>query len=136
LFDLSFSNDTDFQISKLIFENVFSELEFLIKERKIISLSIVSDKEIKKINFKFRNKNKVTDVLSFSYLDKIDNFCGEIFISAKTAFKQSQENKIDFNFELKKLFIHAVLHIFGFDHKKKKDREKMEKIEKQILKKI
>lgn len=86
----------------------------------IMQLYFVSDEEIKKINKKYRGKNKMTDVISLSYIDAHrfpnDNLLGEIFISFDTAKKYSEERGILMEKEIEFLFIHGVLHVFGFEH--------------------
>ena len=97
---------------------------------------------MKKLNKKFRKKNKITDVLSFpfyttKYLKLIKEkkiYIGDIAISYEiTNFRSKKTN---FFLELDKLWIHGLLHLIGHDHIKNKDYYKMYKIEKKILNSI
>ena len=99
------------------------------------------EKEIKKLNKKFRNKNKSTDVLSFPFYKKSqlrkkikiekEIYLGDIIINLNMI--KSKNNKIKFKDELNKLWIHGLVHLFGFKHKKDKDYYSMQKIEKSYL---
>ena len=93
---------------------------------------------MKELNKKFRNKNKPTDVLSFSFNDKMkykkNLYLGDIAISYEIVNKRSKNS--NFSLEFDKMWIHGYLHLLGHDHKKKKDFKKMKKIEDLILNKF
>ena len=98
------------------------------------SILLTSNKEMKKLNNKFRKKNKTTDVLSFPM--KIKNkkklYVGDIAISFE--FIKERSNKTNFFLEFDKMWIHGYLHLVGYDHKKYNDFKRMLKKEKLILK--
>ena len=98
------------------------------------SILLTNNKEMKKLNHKFRKKNKTTDVLSFPI--KIKNkkklYVGDIAISFEIVKKRSKET--NFFLEFDKMWIHGYLHLIGYDHKKYNDFKKMLKKEKLILK--
>tara|TARA_Y100000590_G_C15626962_1_gene979739 strand:+ start:278 stop:742 length:465 start_codon:yes stop_codon:yes gene_type:complete len=104
-----------------------------------LNIILINDKEMKKLNTKYKKKNKTTDVLTFvSTINKKDNcikFC-DIFFSAETINKDSKINKVDFYDHFTHLLVHSFLHINGFLHKKIIDFNKMKKNEILILKKI
>ena len=125
-----FSNETDTKISKKIFEKSFLKFKKAIKkDGGQIGLIIVNDKKIREFNLKYRKKNKPTDVLSFPY----GKGEGDIYISAETAEKQAKERGHSLNKELNILFIHGLLHLFGFDHGNDKEEEIMEGFARKIL---
>lgn len=133
-----FNNSTSYKIkTKKLFDIVFDyTLKFLKKDDKYsISLSLVSPDEIKKLNNKYRNKNTPTDVLTFDYNGDKDNQndLGSIIICPKIAEKQAKEFKHPFDRELAFLFIHGILHSFGYDHIKEKNADKMFKLQNKIL---
>tara|TARA_B100001093_G_scaffold138314_1_gene130823 strand:- start:3174 stop:3638 length:465 start_codon:yes stop_codon:yes gene_type:complete len=113
-------------------------------KRKIIfcTLLLSNEKEIKNLNKKFRKKNKSTDVLSFPFhskknLKKLlkkekEIYLGDIIINLKKV--NGKKNINFFKLEFDKLWIHGLIHLFGHDHKKKKDFVKMSKIEKDYFK--
>ena len=104
-----------------------------------LSLSLSNNSKIKKLNLKFRNKNKHTDVLSFpffekenvkNFLRKKNSYIGDIIISYEHIFskKNSQNQQILIN-----TFVHGFLHLLGYKHKKDSDFDKMQSKEKKIL---
>ena len=109
---------------------------------KKISLTLLlsNNKNIKKLNKNFRNKNKPTDILSFPSKKKIkiskQTYIGDIIISYNFINKpKSQKTKV-FKDKLIKIFIHGFLHLLGFDHIKSKDYLKMIKEEMRIYQSV
>ena len=108
------------------------------------TLLLSNTKVIKKLNSKFRKKNKSTDVLSFPFYNKknlklkIKNekeiYLGDIIINLNKI--RSKKNIKNFKLEFDKLWIHGLVHLFGYDHKKEKDYRKMIQVEKNYLKYI
>jgi probable rRNA maturation factor len=96
----------------------------------------------KKLNKKFRNKNKSTDVLSFPSFSvkdlksaKLKNYyIGDIAVCYEIINKRAK--KSNFLQEFDKAWIHGLLHLVGYDHIKNKDYYKMLKLEKKILNSI
>lgn len=103
----------------------------------ILNVVFVNNPYIQSLNRQYRNKDEITDVLSFSYLNTTDfpdtGLIGEIYISVDTAEKQASYYEHDLQSELYKLFIHGFLHIFGYDHEKEDDYKIMEGLEREIL---
>ena len=119
---------------KNYFNKKFYKLKKILNKKKKIQLSILltDNKNMKKLNSKFRGKKKPTDVLSFP-LDKKD-YIGDIAISFEFVNKKSHLSS--FNYELDRLWIHGYLHLIGYDHKKNKDYLKMIKRENQLINKL
>ena len=84
---------------------------------------------MKNLNFKFRRKNKPTDVLSFQNNDSV--YIGDIAISYEIINKRSKLS--NFFLEFDKIWIHGYFHLIGYDHKKLKDFKKMSKKENFVL---
>tara|TARA_Y100000766_G_C18550534_1_gene432702 strand:+ start:151 stop:615 length:465 start_codon:yes stop_codon:yes gene_type:complete len=105
------------------------------------NLLLSRDNEIKKLNKKFRKKNKTTDVLSFPFYSKkqlnvkLKNekkiFLGDVIVNLNKI--KNKKNKFIFRVELNKLWVHGFAHLLGHDHKMDKDFFKMRKIEKEFL---
>ena len=110
------------------------------KKNLLINLLLSGNKEIKYLNKKFRNKDKSTDVLSFPFYSKkqlvskikIQNeiYIGDIILNL--AKVKNKKNQIKFKEEFNKLWIHGLIHLFGYKHTKNKDFFKMNKLEKKF----
>ena len=105
-----------------------------------LTLFLSNNKNIRKLNKLFRNKNKSTDILSFPLNKKIkilDNtYLGDIIISYNYLNKPKSQNLELFKQKTIKIFIHGFLHLLGFDHKKNKDYFKMLREENFIYKHV
>tara|TARA_X000001036_G_scaffold309095_1_gene287786 strand:+ start:1858 stop:2322 length:465 start_codon:yes stop_codon:yes gene_type:complete len=127
---------------------IYKKIRLLNKKNKlykkntlICSLLLSGTKEIKKLNKKFRKKNKSTDVLSFPFYKKklLDSkikrekeiYLGDIIVNLNKI--KNKNNKIKFQEELNKLWIHGLVHLFGHKHKKNQDFYTMHKIEEKYL---
>ena len=99
------------------------------KKKQEFSILLTNNKKMKNLNFKFRKKNKPTDVLSFQSNDNI--YIGDIAISYEIVNKRSKLS--NFFIEFDKMWIHGYFHLIGYDHKKLKDFKKMVKKENLIL---
>ena len=106
------------------------KLPFFRKKKQEFSIFLTNNKEMKNLNYKFRKKNKTTDVLSFPLKNK--NYIGDIAISFEIINKRSK--KTNFFLELDKMWIHGYFHLIGYDHKKSDDYKKMLKKENIVLK--
>jgi probable rRNA maturation factor len=112
-------------------------------KNKSLNVVFLSDAGIKKLNKSYRNIDRSTDVLSFSYLgDTIDygksgRSCviGEIYISPGTAQKNSAAQGKDWSLELEiiLLIIHGLLHIYGYDHEEDEDKAVMYNIQDSLV---
>jgi len=116
-----------------------------------ISISLLSNPQIKKINSQYRSKNKATNVLSFPSLNEklirkngLKNtvgaanylFLGDILLAFETIKKESLAQKKEICDHLCHLILHSILHLIGFDHEDEKMAKIMEDLEIKILKKI
>ena len=112
------------------------------KKRELFCTLLLSDSsEIKKLNKKFRKKNKITDVLSFPFqikkeLDKKlkkeqEIYLGDIIINLSKIKSKQQKQK--FLIEFDRLWIHGLVHLFGYEHEKDKDYLNMIQIEKKYF---
>ena len=111
--------------------------------KKVINIIFTDDKKMREINREYRNIDRTTDVLSFSYLeDSIgqrqggsQNIIGEVYISPATARKNSSQQKglWDFKLEIILLIIHGILHIFGYDHEQDEERVETNNIQDSLI---
>ena len=102
--------------------------------RSELCVSLVSDGDMRELNRRYRQIDATTDVLCFPQKSDVNpDLLGDIVISHQTAVRHSQKLEITIEEELRLLIVHAVLHLLGFDHKKKKEREAMREKEKEVL---
>jgi len=94
-----------------------------------ISLSFVTNDEIKMLNKQYREIDKITDVLSFPLGDENPEtneiMLGDIVISLDRAEEQANEYGHEFKREIGFLTVHSMLHLLGYDHENKEDEEVM-----------
>ena len=115
---------------------------FFKEKNATFTILLTSSLNMKKLNKKFRNQNKSTDVLSFPYfssnnlkLMKEKNiYIGDIATCYEIIDIRSDES--NFLLEFDKVWIHGLLHLVGHNHVKDKDYFKMHRIEKRILNSI
>ena len=104
---------------------VFPKKYRFIKKKVSLTILLSDNKNIKKLNKKFRNKNKATDVLSFPSEKKINikrsPYIGDIIISYDFMNKPKVLSVLEFKNKVTKIFIHGFLHLLGHDHIKLKD---------------
>ncbi len=99
-----------------------------------LCLSLVNDSVMRELNKSYRRIDRTTDVLCFPQKNELNpNLLGDIVISYPTALRHSKTFGIGVDEELRMLIIHGVLHLLGFDHKKRKEREVMRKKEREVL---
>ena len=110
--------------------------------KKKVSLTVLlsNNKNIKKLNKKFRNKNKATDILSFPSEKKLNikksPYIGDIVISYEFINKPRTLSVPEFKNKVTRTFIHGFLHLLGYDHIKLKDFKSMLNEEEKIYKSI
>lgn len=103
-------------------------------ERSQVCLSFVSDGDMRELNRRYRKLDRTTDVLSFAQRDVGDvGILGDVVISYDTAVRNSQRFSVTVDSEIRRLVVHGVLHLLGFDHAEKRQRETMRGKESEIL---
>jgi probable rRNA maturation factor len=86
-----------------------------------LSILITGDEEVRSLNRQYRGEDRITDVLSFSQLEGEGveagyNLLGDVVISWDRAVSQGAEFGHGTPPELRRLLVHGVLHLFGYDH--------------------
>ncbi len=109
-------------------------------KRVFLTLLLSNNNNIKKLNKKFRKKNKPTDILSFPFKKKTNinkkTYIGDIIISYNFIDKPKLQKLEFFKKKLIRIFIHGFLHLLGFDHKKYNNYKKMLKEEERIYQSV
>jgi len=122
--------------------NIYNKKNKKFKKKIIFcTLMLSGNREIKKLNQKFRKKNKSTDVLSFPFYEKKELlaklkknkeiYLGDIIVNLNKI--KNKKNVLNFKSEFNRLWVHGLVHLFGHDHKLEKDYQKMKIIEKSFL---
>ena len=111
-----------------------------VNKRVYLTLLLSNNKKIKRLNIKFRKKNKPTDILSFPVNKEMkikkNTYLGDIVISYNFMSKPKVRNIQMFKNKVIKTFIHGFLHLLNFDHVKNKDFKRMIKEEDKIYKSV
>jgi len=83
-----------------------------------LSLALVSDGTMRRMNRDYRGKDSTTDVLSFSYVgdEHTGGLLGEVFVSPAVAARQAREAGCALPEEVARLSVHGTLHVLGWDH--------------------
>ena len=117
-----------------------SNIHKFFKSKNIIfTILLTNSLNMRKLNKKFRKKDKSTDVLSFpsfsskklKSIKEKEIYIGDIATSYEIIELRSKKN--NFLLEFDKVWVHGLLHLLGYNHIKNKDYFKMDKIEKRIL---
>ena len=118
-------------------------------ERCELSVALVDDPEIHRLNLQYRDLDRPTDVLSFALQEaeepefqpelageQLPLVLGDVIISTETTQRQAEERGHSFERELLILMIHGILHLLGYDHIEDSEAEDMEALERRLLEKL
>lgn len=137
-------------------KNILYVIEECFKEEKIenlnfsICITLTTPENIRKLNKKYRNIDKQTDVLSFPMFEKyeidriiknkekqlVKETIGDIIISIKKVEEQAIEYGHSFERELSYMLVHGFYHLMGYDHIEEEDKKIMRPKEEKILNKL
>ena len=126
------------ELIQAVSEQVLSEMKQLDSQ---LSVLVCTDAFIHPLNQTYRNKDKPTDVLSFSQREGDfgfveDSVLGDVIISLDTAERQAVEKEHSVEKEMCILLIHGILHLLGYDHIDEGEAEIMEAKERELLDQI
>ena len=124
----------------------FSELENTeLENEPELGVTVVDDSEILELNREYREKDSVTDVLSFPQFDGHDDLLedllddeaetliGDVVICYEQAERQAKEYGTGLTREMLYLFVHSVMHLFGYDHMDEEEKAVMRTREEEVL---
>jgi len=102
-----------------------------------LSIACESDEAVQELNQQYRGINQPTDVLSFPS-GEVDPhsgrvYLGDVIISLPAVSRQAQDLGHDFQTELAAVVIHGILHLAGYDHSRKAEKEEMFALQERIL---
>jgi probable rRNA maturation factor len=114
-----------------------------------LSVTVVGDEEIRELNRDYRGNDKVTDVLSFPQFEGHDELLDDLIYSAEEtdnttlvgdvvicfdqASRQAEEYGTGMTREMLYLFVHSVMHLFGYDHMEEGEKKIMREREEKVL---
>lgn len=93
-----------------------------------ISFIFCSDNYLLELNKKYLGKDYYTDVLSFDFSNKKE-INADIYISIERIKDNATKRKISVEIEIKRIIIHGILHLMGYNDKKESERNQMKKKE-------
>jgi len=103
----------------------------------LVSVALSSDARVAVLNENFRGIPKATNVLSFpAGAGAADGHLGDIVMALETVKREAQEQDVSFEHHVQHLVVHGILHLLGHDHIATADAERMEALERRILKKL
>ncbi|OGL41388.1 MAG: rRNA maturation RNase YbeY [Candidatus Schekmanbacteria bacterium RIFCSPHIGHO2_02_FULL_38_11] len=111
------------------------------EKKASLNIVLVNNEYIKELNLRYRKINRATDILAFTadqekeLKEGNEKEMGDIAISLEMAKLQSKIFKNSLEKEVTLLLTHGVLHLLGYDHHNKKDEEKMNSLQKELMEK-
>ena len=137
-FESQVPNTDDYRNLVALCVDIFSKYTDRKFKEATVSVAIVDEDTIRRLNAQYRNKDKVTDVLSFSLWEDENQYLpepilGDIVICYKKAQQQSQELGHSLEYEIVVLCIHGLFHLVGYDHQTDEDYQVMRAKEKEVL---
>jgi probable rRNA maturation factor len=150
---LSLVNFTTYKISEDFLEKIIKRIlkEEGIKKDYTLEVVLLGQRKMRSINKRYMGTNRVTDVLSFPFLEvakttkrdlqfiepkETEKSLGEILLCPSKIKRNAKKFKKGFKEELTLVFIHGILHLLGYDHKNKEMTKRMRRKEEEILKEI
>lgn len=145
--EIDFLENNFYEFSDKLKEAIYKALNKILELEDInslieVTINLVSPKEIQELNLIYRNKDSVTDVLSFPIFTDINDLksinstpilLGDVILNIDRANEQALNIGHSLDKELLYLTIHSFLHLLGFDHENSEDKVVMRKREKEIL---
>ncbi|MBT8282216.1 MAG: rRNA maturation RNase YbeY [Muriicola sp.] len=89
---------------------------------------LTNDEEVLEINQEYLGHNYYTDIITFNY-NKGKEILGDIFISLDRVKENAIEYNVDFEQELKRVMVHGILHLLGYNDETEEEKSKMRKLE-------
>jgi probable rRNA maturation factor len=133
-----------------VVDHMIRAAELCLKEKELdperveISVTFVSTEEIHELNRVYRDRDAVTDVLSFPQFESAEEMAGaggllclgDVVICSEQALLQADEFGHSGERELVYLFVHSVFHLLGYDHAEEEDKHEMREKEEKIMSQV
>ncbi len=105
-----------------------------------LSVAIVGDRSIRRLNREYLGRDKPTNVISFAmqegeFPEVNPGLLGDVVISADTCAREAEEGGVSFDARLTFLLLHGILHLTGYDHERSGEAEarRMEEKERELF---
>ena len=135
--------DNDFDVSESLVLALKNAADLTLQEEKkrdsVVNLKIVGNAEMQQLNKEFRNKDRATNVLSFTNNDlskDVTKNIGDIAISYDFVKQEAKDHGKSFSDHVIHMLVHGIYHILGYDHEDDISAEVMESKEIYILDKL
>jgi rRNA maturation RNase YbeY len=135
--NLSVYCEEGIKINKVSVHSFISKLKIFLGLRiSSLELNFLHPETIITINKLHLKHNYVTDIISFNYSNESNNLDGEILICLQTARENSKRFKTTYENEVKRLIVHGILHLLGWEDNSLSQRRRMRTEENKILRNI
>ena len=126
--------ETNYKINENKISKIISNISQT-EDKKIdyINFVLVDDKYLNKLKKKYFNQDYYTDVISFNLEDKNYPIDGEIYISIDRIILNAEKYNCSLNSELKRIIIHGLLHLSGYNDITKHEKENMTNLENKYM---
>lgn len=103
-----------------------------------LSVLLLNEKEIAQINETFLRHKGSTDVITFNYLDSParTTVAGDVLVCVDEAIGQARRFRTTWQSELVRYIVHGVLHLLGYDDRRKTSRQKMRRAENALMRQL
>jgi rRNA maturation RNase YbeY len=130
-----FNEDIDFKLKgknnfKSWLKKVAEKEGFIINDLNFI---FCSDKYLHKMNLEYLDHDTYTDIITFDNSEDESTIEGDIFVSIERVKENSQTLNTIFDEELKRVIVHGLLHLFGYDDHSVEDKAEMRRLESEYL---
>jgi rRNA maturation RNase YbeY len=98
-----------------------------------INIVLTTDSHVWELNKKYLSRDDLTDIVTFDYTEN-QAVAGDLFISVTRVKENAEKFAVSYKHELKRVIVHGVLHLLGYDDKKENDKVLMRKMEDHYLK--
>ena len=98
-----------------------------------INIILTDDENMRLLKKQYFNQDYYTDIISFNLEDPGNLIEGELYVGIKQVYQNSIKFNCDFNSEFKRIIIHGLLHLVGYDDQTKKDKENMTQLENKYI---
>jgi len=113
---------------------VYDVISYFKRQTGEINFIITNDKLLNKINIQYLNTDTFTDVITFSLSEEDEIISGDVYISIERVEENAKKFRVTVEEEFRRILIHGVLHLLGFDDNSANEKRRMTRFENKFLK--